>query len=58
MVPLTDFLIGVLSALALYGVLHRFLDTPAVERPHLAETPTGHTTTHFQESHDRQRQAS
>jgi MFS superfamily sulfate permease-like transporter len=28
MVPMTDFLIGVLSALAIYGVLHRFLDSP------------------------------
>ena len=28
MVPVTDFLIGVLSALALYGVLYRFFDTP------------------------------
>jgi SulP family sulfate permease len=27
MVPVTDFLIGVLSALVLYGVLHRFLDS-------------------------------
>lgn len=29
MVPLTDFLTGVLSALVLYGVLARFLDHPA-----------------------------
>ena len=41
MVPVTDFLIGVLSALVLYGVLHRFFDTPAVERPHLAEWTGG-----------------
>ena len=39
MVPLTDFLIGVLSALALYAVLHRFFDTPAVATPHLADVP-------------------
>lgn len=33
MVPVTDFLVGVLSALALYGVLYRFLDgPPAAER--------------------------
>ncbi|MEX0718018.1 MAG: SulP family inorganic anion transporter [Planctomycetaceae bacterium] len=32
MVVLTDFLIGVLSAIVLYAVLHRFLDTP-VEPP-------------------------
>jgi len=30
MVPLTDFLIGVLSALILYGLLFRFLDCPRV----------------------------
>jgi MFS superfamily sulfate permease-like transporter len=29
MVAVTDFLIGVLSALALYGVLHRFMDRPS-----------------------------
>jgi MFS superfamily sulfate permease-like transporter len=29
MVPLTDFLTGVLAALILYGVLARFLDRPA-----------------------------
>jgi sulfate permease, SulP family len=34
MVPLTDFLIGVLSALALYGLLHRWLDTPHEPRKH------------------------
>ncbi len=39
MVPVTDFLIGVLSALVLYGVLHRWLDEPPVERPHFAEQP-------------------
>jgi sulfate permease, SulP family len=33
MVPATDFLIGVLSALMLYGVLYRFLDAAP---PHLA----------------------
>jgi MFS superfamily sulfate permease-like transporter len=34
MVPLTDFLIGVLSALVLYAVLYRFLD-----RPHKPQQP-------------------
>ncbi len=33
MVPMTDFLIGVLSALVVYGVLYRFLDEAP---PHLA----------------------
>jgi MFS superfamily sulfate permease-like transporter len=33
MVPMTDFLIGVLSALVIYGLLYRFLDNAA---PHLA----------------------
>ncbi|HWL94099.1 MAG TPA: SulP family inorganic anion transporter [Phycisphaerae bacterium] len=28
MVAVTDFLVGVLTALALYGILHRFLDRP------------------------------
>jgi hypothetical protein len=28
MVPLTDFLTGVLSALILYGLLYRFFDKP------------------------------
>ena len=46
MVPMTDFLIGVLSALALYGVLYRFLDTPVVERPHLASGPAGEPHQH------------
>jgi MFS superfamily sulfate permease-like transporter len=32
MVAATDFLIGVLSALILYGVFHRFLDGPPVDR--------------------------
>jgi MFS superfamily sulfate permease-like transporter len=36
MVPLTDFLIGVLSALALYGALYRFLDEPPAAKPRLA----------------------
>ena len=31
MVPLTDFLTGVLSALILYAVLFKFLDTPSVQ---------------------------
>ena len=33
MVPLTDFLTGVLSALILYAVLHRFFDRPALREP-------------------------
>jgi MFS superfamily sulfate permease-like transporter len=34
MVAVTDFLIGVLSALAIYGVLYRFLDrSPPAEEP-------------------------
>jgi MFS superfamily sulfate permease-like transporter len=36
MVPLTDFLVGVLSALVLYGVLYRFLDEPPAAKPRLA----------------------
>ena len=32
MVAVTDFLIGVLSALILYGVLHRFLDRPSASQ--------------------------
>jgi MFS superfamily sulfate permease-like transporter len=39
MVPLTDFLIGVLSAMALYGVLYRFLDEPPAAKPKLADAP-------------------
>lgn len=39
MVAVTDFLIGVLSALAIYGILYRFLDPPAAAKPHLAEQP-------------------
>jgi MFS superfamily sulfate permease-like transporter len=34
MVAVTDFLIGVLSALALYAVLHRFLDRPHPSERH------------------------
>jgi MFS superfamily sulfate permease-like transporter len=39
MVPMTDFLIGVLSALVLYGVLYRFFDRapPAKPTPHKHE---------------------
>jgi MFS superfamily sulfate permease-like transporter len=33
MVAMTDFLVGVLSALVLYGVLHRFLDQPREPQP-------------------------
>jgi sulfate permease, SulP family len=45
MVPMTDFLIGVLSALVLYGVSYRWLDTP-VAKPHLAEGPAGEPAGH------------
>lgn len=63
MVPITDFLIGVLSALALYGVLHRFFDMPAVERLHLASETAGEPFEHrgpaiTQESQRGKRQAS
>ncbi len=40
MVPLTDFLTGVLSALIIYAVLVKFLDTPAaVDEPTTAKKP-------------------
>lgn len=39
MVPLTDFLVGVLSALAIYGVLYRWLDTPHEPQPQPALQP-------------------
>jgi SulP family sulfate permease len=39
MVPLTDFLTGVLSALILYGVLARFLDRPAAATEELQAAP-------------------
>ena len=43
MVPMTDFLTGVLSALILYAVLFKFLDKPVKrEEEHLAEI-TGET---------------
>jgi sulfate permease, SulP family len=63
MVPMTDFLVGVLSALVLYGVLYRFLDTPAVERPHLASGPAGEPHQHHgvpieREPLEKKRQAS
>jgi len=59
MVPLTDFLIGVLSALALYGVLHRFFDTPAVATPHLADVPDEYQgAAGSQQPRAKQRQAS
>jgi MFS superfamily sulfate permease-like transporter len=38
MVPMTDFLVGVLSALVIYGVLYRFLDAAP---PHLAAQTAG-----------------
>jgi SulP family sulfate permease len=39
MVPMTDFLIGVLSALVLYGLLYRFFDRapPELQKPHRHE---------------------
>ena len=37
MVPATDFLIGVLSALVLYGVSYRWLDTPRQPKQHPQE---------------------
>jgi len=40
MVPLTDFLTGVLSALIIYAVLVKFLDTPAPVEPSADEKPT------------------
>ena len=59
MVPLTDFLVGVLSALALYAALHRFFDTPAVAPPHLADVPAGYQgAAKSQEPRAKQRQAS
>ena len=39
MVPLTDFLTGVLSALALYAVLFKFLDTPRRREDEIEEEP-------------------
>jgi sulfate permease, SulP family len=44
MVPVTDFLIGVMSALAIYGVTHRWLDTPHLTKPHLTEEPAVDST--------------
>jgi hypothetical protein len=38
MVPMTNFLVGVLSALVIYGVLYRFLDEAP---PHLAPQTAG-----------------
>ena len=37
MVPVTDFLIGVLSALVIYGVLYQVPRHAGVAEPHLAE---------------------
>lgn len=39
MVIVTDFLIGVLSALALYAVLYRFFDRPKPDRDHRSQEP-------------------
>jgi sulfate permease, SulP family len=39
MVAVTDFLIGVVSALVLYGLLHRFLDRPHSGQSHLGREP-------------------
>jgi MFS superfamily sulfate permease-like transporter len=59
MVPVTDFLVGVLSALVLYGVLYRFLDKPAVEAPHLADVPADFPAApHAERPRAKQRQAS
>jgi SulP family sulfate permease len=61
MVPVTDFLIGVLSALALYGVLHRWFDTPVLTQPHLAEVPEAEPAERQstpKSDRERQRQAS
>jgi SulP family sulfate permease len=60
MVAVTDFLIGVLSALVIYGILYRFLDTPAAA-PHLAQETAGavpHPTVPTAEELRKQRQAS
>ena len=45
MVAVTDFLIGVLSALVLYALLYRFLNAPAEARPHLAAVPAAGSMT-------------
>jgi MFS superfamily sulfate permease-like transporter len=62
MVPLTDFLIGVLSAMALYGVLYRFLDEPPAAKPRLVDAPAPAEKRHIaattDEPRSRQRQAS
>ena len=46
MVPVTDFLIGVLSALVLYGVLYRWLDTPMANARTLRSGPAGEPADH------------
>ena len=57
MVPVTDFLVGVLSALVLYGILHRFIDSaPAVQSqdkrpPALAGAPSATSTDEDEEIH-------
>jgi MFS superfamily sulfate permease-like transporter len=61
MVPLTDFLVGVLSALALYGVLYRFLDEPPAAEPRLVGEParfSEHPAALNVDQQPRQRQAS
>jgi MFS superfamily sulfate permease-like transporter len=59
MVPVTDFLVGVLSALVIYGVLYRFLDEPSAVQPRLAGAPApGEATVQADEPQRRQRQAS
>jgi hypothetical protein len=62
MVPLTDFLVGVLSAMVLYGVLYRFLDEPPAVKPRLTDEPTPAgkhaVATHSDAPQRHQRQAS
>ena len=41
MVPLTDFLVGVLSALAIYGVLYRFVERSTTRAASATATGTG-----------------
>ena len=48
MVPMTDFLTGVLSALVLYGVLYRFFDSPGESGDRDASTHE-----HWEQPHER-----
>jgi sulfate permease, SulP family len=56
MVPVTDFLVGVLSALVLYGILHRWFDSPEVTQPRLAEQPAGGRAESPSIGHDEEQQ--